>query len=76
MALTCNIDTKGRLVRLVLGLIELIAGLLLIFLWALQRGGWLPWTISLGLLAFGALAVFEASAGWCIVRAMGIKTRV
>lgn len=76
VALTCNIDARGRQVRLVLGVAELIAALLLMFLWALPGGGWVAWTVSLGLLALSLLAIFEARAGWCIVRAMGIKTRI
>jgi len=76
MALTCNIDAKGRLVRLILGIVELVGAVLMIILWALPSGEWLPWTVALGLLALGLLAIFEARAGWCIVRAMGIKTRI
>jgi hypothetical protein len=76
VALTCNIDAKGKRLRLILGIIELAAALVLLFLWALPRGGWLPWTLSIGLICLGLFGIFEARAGWCVVRAMGIKTRI
>ena len=37
-------------------------------------GGWV-WLIVAGLALMGAFSVFEARAGWCVVRAMGIKTK-
>jgi hypothetical protein len=34
----------------------------------------LGWYAVAGALFGGAFAIFEARAGWCIVRAIGIKT--
>jgi hypothetical protein len=31
---------------------------------------------GIGLTAAGAFGVFEGWAGWCVVRAMGFKTRI
>jgi len=38
----------------------------------LQAGWW--WFVVAGAAAGGAFTVFEARAGWCVVRAMGFKT--
>ena len=76
MPLTCNLDAKGKALRLVSGLIVTLLALLLILFWAIPTGGWVPWTTSLLLLLFGAFQIFEARKGWCIVRAMGFKTPI
>jgi hypothetical protein len=76
MALTCNIDAKGKLVRLTYGVVMVAAGLAMVAWWAWGSGAWLPWTVSGAVVAFGAFGVFEARAGWCVVRAMGFKTAV
>jgi hypothetical protein len=72
---TCNIDAKGKLVRLIYGMLMLIAAALVIALWALPAGGWVSWTVSGVLLASGVFGIYEARAGWCAVRAMGFRTR-
>jgi hypothetical protein len=74
MALTCNIDAKGKRVRLIYGLVLLVVGIALIFLWAARAGSLLSWIIAVCCLMGGAFGVFEARAGWCAIRAMGIKT--
>ena len=76
MALTCNIDARGKVVRLVSGATLLVIGLVMLFLWALRSDGAWPWVVTVAGLAGGAFAVFEARAGWCVVRAMGFKTPV
>ena len=76
MALQCNIDAKGKAIRLVYGVVFVVVGIVLIFLWARPTGGWLPWTVSLLVLIGGAFAIFESRAGWCVVRAMGFKTPI
>ncbi len=72
----CNIDAKGKAVRLVYGLTLLVAGLIVggLALAGVFAGWWL-WAVSAALVLMGAFAVFEARQGWCVVRAMGIKTR-
>src|SRR5689334_4960807 len=72
---TCNIDAKGKLVRLIYGLLMLSAGVLVAVLWALPAGGWIAWFVVAILLASGVFGVYEARTGWCAVRAMGFRTR-
>lgn len=69
----CNIDSKGKAVRLVIGLASLTAGLL-VLVFAGTEGA--PLGIGIGCLAGGAFATFEGWSGWCAVRAMGFKTRI
>lgn len=69
----CNIDSKGRAVRLLIGLSTLLAGV--IVLWV-GRGETLALGIGIGCLIGGGFAVFEGWAGWCAVRALGFKTRL
>ena len=77
MAPQCNIDAKVKAVRLLWGLAMLlftgvVAGLLLM---DVVNGPWW-WMIAGILLASSALAIYEARAGWCVVRAMGFKTPI
>jgi hypothetical protein len=76
MPLQCNIDSKGKAVRLIYGVILVVVGVVLIFLWARPTGGWFAWAVTLLMIVGGAFAIFEARAGWCVVRAMGFKTPV
>ena len=71
----CNIDARGKAYRLRMGIATLrlaaIIGIL-IFLDVLESTTW--WYI-LGAVTFGgAFTIFEARAGWCIIRASGFKT--
>lgn len=75
MPLTCNIDAKGKAARLIYGIALSILGLVLIWFWARPAGSWYAWACSLLALAGGGFAIFEARAGWCVVRALGFKTR-
>lgn len=74
MPLTCNIDARGKVVRLVYGAMMIVGGLVTIVLWAWGSSSWIPWTVSAVLLALGGFGLFEARAGWCVVRALGVKT--
>lgn len=74
MPLQCNIDAKGKLVRLIYGTVILIVGIVLLFIWALPSGGPIPWLVTIAAIIGGGFAIFEARAGWCVVRAMGFKT--
>lgn len=65
--LTPNIDAKGRKVRAILGSLALLAGVVVGF-WNLRVG--------LALAGGGVFMLFEASRGWCVVRACGIKTKI
>jgi hypothetical protein len=72
--LTCNIDAKGKLIRLIYGIALALIGVALVVFWAWGSGSALAWVVSLALLLGGAFAVFEARSGWCVIRAMGIRT--
>ena len=74
MALTCNIDSKGRLARLIYGIVLVVLGVVLMIAWARGTGSAVRWGVSVIVLAGGAFAIFEARAGWCVMRAMGFKT--
>lgn len=62
-----NIDRRGRIVRAIWGLLMLGAGVFA------AHYAW--WACAI-LIAFAALAFYEASRGWCIARACGIKTKL
>jgi hypothetical protein len=70
----CNIDAKGKVVRLIYGAVFLAAGIALVLIWAIPGGTWAAWVVSVALCISGAFAIFEARAGWCVMRAMGFKT--
>ncbi|NDB64096.1 MAG: hypothetical protein EB156_00115 [Euryarchaeota archaeon] len=78
MALACNIDAKGKAIRLIGGLLAILAGLLGYFM--LDQDV-LPIPETLGhigvalVLLSGAFSIFEARSGWCAVRALGFRTR-
>lgn len=74
MPLTCNIDSRGKLARLIWGLLLLGVGIALLIFWALPQGGAWRWIICLACMLGGAFAIFEARAGWCVMRAMGMRT--
>ena len=72
----CNIDAKGRTARLSMGIAVVLVGIMLILFWARNSG--VAWRRVLAILvvAIGAFQIFQGLAGWCVVRAMGIKTRI
>ena len=71
----CNLDAKGKAARVVGGVAAIAGALLLATLLATDMFtfGFGRYAVGCGLLG-GALAIYEARAGWCIVRAIGIKT--
>ena len=78
MARECNIDARGKFLRLVGGSISLFlgiiaAGLLMI---DLVPSNWFTVSSTIGLFAGGALGIYEGRSGWCIARAMGIWTPI
>ena len=71
----CNIDAKGKAARFLGGAATILGSLILAALLAtdtLTVG--LGWYAVAGGIFGGAFAIFEARAGWCIVRAIGFKT--
>ncbi|MFK7789495.1 MAG: hypothetical protein AB8C95_08420 [Phycisphaeraceae bacterium] len=71
----CNIDAKGKFVRLIWGLVMLAAAIALagLILLNIVGGAWL-WAVVVVLALMGAFGIYEARAGWCVARAMGFKT--
>jgi len=76
MSMTCNIDARGKRARFISGIAQLMAAFAIAALWAWPGGKWYAWGLVSLLTAGGAFTVFEARAGWCALRAMGIKTRI
>jgi hypothetical protein len=62
-----NIDRKGRIARLIWGLLSLGGGVWL--------GLAVSWWLGGLLFAAAALSFYEAARSWCILRACGIKTK-
>jgi hypothetical protein len=63
----CNINSKGKAIRLLGGIILVAVGAVLLF--------W-DWRIAVAFMAGGGFMMFEGWSGWCVVRAMGFKTRI
>ena len=71
----CNIGAKGKLARLVTGIMAIGFAVMLALLVVMGVLTSNLWWYAVGAVAFGgAFAIFEARAGWCIIRAIGIKT--
>lgn len=72
----CNIDNRGRVARITTGLLTAAVGIGLVV--AAQVGGLATWALwaGLGCLAGGAFSIFEGVKGWCVVRALGLKTPI
>lgn len=74
-SMQCNIDACGKRVRLVSGIIVTVIGMVLLTAWVIGGAGWLA--IAAGVMVLvGGFQIFEAKAGWCALRALGIRTRV
>ena len=72
---TCNIDQRGKTIRLVMGVLLETVGLLLGVLWFMSIGpSWLVWPAA-AIWISGMFVIFEAVVGWCAVRAMGMEMR-
>ena len=76
MPLSCNIDARGRRYRLLMGIALLLIGLIMLLLWPVRTGGWVAWVVTSCVIVSGAVGVFEARHSWCVLRAMGFKTRI
>jgi len=75
MVFECNIDARGMVVRLKLGIRGVVVGLVLITVFYIAGIDWgIPWLILLGITGGGVFAIFEAWTGWCAVRALGFRT--
>jgi len=76
MALTCNIGAAGKAARLKIGIVGVAGGLGLAVLTGIGLLPALGWWAVAASIAGGAFTIWEARAGWCVVRAMGFKTPV
>jgi thiol:disulfide interchange protein len=61
-----NIGRTGRVIRALVGLM-----LLGVAVWIYR----VHWLACAGLAMAGAFCLFEASRGWCLARACGIRTK-
>ena len=77
MALECNIDARGKAVRMKLGIrlisLSLILATLTYFEIIPTTLGWLATAASFG---GGAFTIWESRMGWCVIRAMGFRTKI
>ena len=62
-----NIDGKGRVARLIWGVLCVLGGGIIGCVHDWRAGG--------VLMALGIFSFIEAARGWCILRACGIKTK-
>ena len=71
----CNLDSRGKAVRLVSGAVVAAVGVVIAAL-ALARvwSGWLAWSGAGVLIAAGGFQIYEGWRGWCVLRAMGFRT--
>ncbi len=81
MALECNIDARGKAVRMKLGIRFIFVSIMLTALTFFDPSWWtLPttfgWVLAGGSFAGGAFIIWESRKGWCVVRAMGFKTKI
>ena len=76
MAFECNIDARGKAVRLRLGLMGVLSSLGLAAACMLISAPDLAWIVPAGAFIGGAFAIFEGRTGWCVVRALGFKTPI
>ena len=72
----CNIDSRGKRARLISGMLTLTAGLIVLVLAAaaILPPHWWVWLIAGLAVVAGGFQIFEARAGWCVMRAMGFRT--
>jgi hypothetical protein len=70
----CNIDGRGRSVRLVGGLVCLGIGALLLGAHWIFYASTAIFALGTITILAGLFQIFESRTGWCAIRAMGIKT--
>lgn len=73
----CNIDSKGKAARLICGIVVLVIGTVLVALAQFEVVQGRVWAyIAISSIVIGIFSIVEGWAGWCALRAMGIKTRL
>jgi hypothetical protein len=77
MALTCNIGAAGKAFRLKIGIALVSGGITLGLMMVFGvLSSPIFWLLVTGSIFGGAFSMWEARAGWCVVRAMGIRTSI
>jgi hypothetical protein len=73
----CNIDARGRRARIFSGVVCCAIAVILAVI-SYFRFEILSWLGGIALVLFisGVFQIFEGMKGWCVVRAVGIKTRI
>ena len=75
--LQCNIDHKGKALRLVSGMVSLLLGVILLFLNYFEIiSGDILIEFTTFMIVGSSFAIFEGWSGWCLVRALGIRTPI
>jgi len=74
--LTPNIDECGKRQRIRGGVAVLVLGVVVLVVWAFPSGHALPWALGVVAAAVGAFMIFEGRNAWCVLRALGFKTRI
>ena len=75
MKLACNIDQRGRRARLLTGVMVDTVGTALIVAGLVTHNRAML-AAGIVIMVAGALMIFEGAAGWCVVRALGFKTKI
>ena len=77
MALECNIEARGKFVRLVFGAFAIIRSLPVV---ALTLYGVVDtrigWSLAVMAWAGGGLCIFEGWSGFCVARGLGFRTPI
>ncbi|MAT49300.1 MAG: hypothetical protein CMA27_05665 [Euryarchaeota archaeon] len=87
MALECNIDARGKAARIKLGTFVVVLGIILTIstlfnfppmFWDSLPESPIPvnWALIGCTFFTGFFTIWEGRKGWCIVRAMGFKTKI
>lgn len=73
----CNIGAKGKAARLKMGILAVVFAIVLAILVIAGVLSSNLWWYPVAAITFGgAFSIFEARAGWCVIRAMGFKTPI
>ena len=73
----CNIGAKGKAARLKMGILAISFAIVLSILVLTGVLSSTLWWYPVAAVTFGgAFAIFEARAGWCVIRAMGFKAPI
>ena len=74
MGLQCNLDQRGRSLRIVVGALMEGPGLLLLYLRfvGVLQGEW-PWFVGGFLVTLGWFVIAQGLMGWCAIRALGAR---